>query len=132
RAEARLERIREAGRSARPARCARRGSRAAPALGVCRPSRAQGSNPSGDGKVGERPGCRGGRVMTVVTLKRLFRTGSTELQDPDPTLTPDEVRQHWAVNYPHLATATVSEPEQKGDNLIYVFEAPQAKTKGAD
>lgn len=70
--------------------------------------------------------------MAIQTLKRVFKTGSTELQDPDPSLTPDEVRQHWTPNFPHLATATVSEPEQKGDTFVYTFEAPQAKTKGTD
>lgn len=68
--------------------------------------------------------------MTAKALTRSFKMGSTKLPDLDPSKTPDEVRQLWAEDYPHLANSTVTEPEVIGDELVYKFEADQVKTKG--
>lgn len=69
-------------------------------------------------------------MSTAEIPKRLFRFGTTTVEDPDPKLPPEEVKQLYAANYPHLATATVSDPVLENGALVFTFEAPQAKTKG--
>ena len=61
---------------------------------------------------------------------RLFKAGSLELADPDPKLSPEAVKKMFAVNYPHLASSTVSGPTLEGDRVIYTFEPMPVKTKG--
>ncbi len=68
--------------------------------------------------------------MTATIMIRKFKSGSTMLPDPDPSMTPDEVRKLYAVNYPHLAQAEVLDPRTEGDELIYEFTPPVVKTKG--
>lgn len=69
-------------------------------------------------------------MTTIATLTRQFKMGSVTLADPSPEMTPDEVRAAYAVNYSHLAHATVSEPTAEGETLVYTFAPPVAKTKG--
>lgn len=70
--------------------------------------------------------------MSIEIPKRVFRFGTIELPDPseDGSMPPDQVRELWSANYPHLAMATVSDPVVEGAVLVYTFEAPEAKTKG--
>jgi PRTRC genetic system protein C len=63
-------------------------------------------------------------------LVRQFKFNATTLPDPDPSLDPDAVRKLYAVNYPALAAASVSEPVVDGGYLTYIFEPPVVKTKG--
>lgn len=68
--------------------------------------------------------------LTIAALTRRFVMGSVTLADPDPSWTPDQVRQAYADSYPHLAACTVSEPTIEGERVTYEFKAPDAKTKG--
>lgn len=63
---------------------------------------------------------------------RVFRMGSVRLPDPSAQMTPKQVRDLYAANYPHLAHASVAGPEVADDGmeLVYTFEPPAAKTKG--
>ncbi len=66
----------------------------------------------------------------VLVPERVFRMGAIELPDPDRTLDPLEALRLHALNYPHLATATLSEPQLDGERLVYEVEKPPVKTKG--
>lgn len=59
---------------------------------------------------------------------RVFVYDSREFPDPDPNLTPDEVRQTLAGFFPELANAEVKE-RQEGANTVYEF-ARRVGTKG--
>lgn len=63
-------------------------------------------------------------------LTRIFRFGSIQLPDPDPGMEPEFVRDLYAVNYPHLATATTEGPAVEGTNAVYEFKPAPVKTKG--
>lgn len=65
------------------------------------------------------------------SLTRIFKKGPTRLMDPDPAMTPEAVLEHYTDLYPELANATVSEPETTATELVYTFEKPIVKTKGA-
>lgn len=69
--------------------------------------------------------------MTAVTHPtRVFVFGALELDDPSPTLSPDEVRLAYADVYPALATSAVGEPTLTDGVLRYPLSAPVARTKG--
>jgi len=44
-----------------------------------------------------------------------------KLPDPDPKLSPEEVRGTFATIYPDIATASITGPEAVGDQLRYNF-----------
>lgn len=69
-------------------------------------------------------------MTTIATPTRVFRMGSITLPDPSVQMTPEDVRAAYAVNYSHLAHATVDGPVVDGDQLVYTFAPPVAKTKG--
>jgi PRTRC genetic system protein C len=69
-------------------------------------------------------------MATIKTAQRIFKMGSVELPDPDPSLSPKKVVELYSTNYPQLKSATVSEPELIGDRLVYIIELPPVKTKG--
>jgi PRTRC genetic system protein C len=71
-------------------------------------------------------------MATIKAPTRVFKFGSLQLPDPDPSMTPDDVRALYAANYPSLHAFTVSDPEVSHDTLVYTFKAPEAKTKGAE
>lgn len=70
--------------------------------------------------------------MSTENLIRQFKFGATVLNDPDPTLTPQEAIQLYEVNYPFLRGATINQPTVENGVLIYSIEKPVATTKGAD
>jgi len=45
------------------------------------------------------------------------------LEDPDPGMTPDHVRDHYAVMYPEAATAKVTGPKMEGGVAVYTIAA---------
>jgi PRTRC genetic system protein C len=66
-----------------------------------------------------------------VELIREFKMGSVTLRDPDPRMTPEEVRDAFSVNYPHLSQCDIDGPVMgKDDRLTYTFQPPPVKTKG--
>ncbi|MEE4377387.1 MAG: PRTRC system protein C [Candidatus Competibacteraceae bacterium] len=69
-------------------------------------------------------------MTDITTPQRVFKMGSVRLVDPDPRLPPEQAVRLYAPNYPHLATATLSGPEQVQDELVWTVEKPTVKTKG--
>ena len=69
--------------------------------------------------------------MSVVQLTRLFRFGSTTLDDVDPSLTPEQVLSSYSGSFPFLAHATLGEPIVEGDTLVYPVLKKEVQTKGA-
>lgn len=63
-------------------------------------------------------------------LIRIFRNGSVQMPDPDPTMKPDQVRELYSANHQHLANAVVEGPTTEGDYLVYEFKPAPVKTKG--
>jgi len=64
------------------------------------------------------------------TMNRIFRSGSIQLPDPDPSLTPEKVRELYSVNHSHLASAVIEGPTTEGNALVYEFKPAPVKTKG--
>jgi PRTRC genetic system protein C len=54
-------------------------------------------------------------------LNRFFEVHGVKLPDPNPALTVEEIRALYSQQYPEIATATVTGPEQVGDKLVYRF-----------
>lgn len=69
-------------------------------------------------------------MTTIKQAQRVFKMGSVELADPDPSMTPDQVIGLYAANYPQLKNATVTDPQLVANRLVYSFELPPVKTKG--
>lgn len=67
---------------------------------------------------------------TIIRPNRVFLMGVTKLVDIDPSMTPEEVLEHYKVNFPHLSNSTLSEPELQAGELVYTIEKPPVKTKG--
>lgn len=61
--------------------------------------------------------------MTVTPAVRTFAYSSITLPDPNPRLSPEEVKALYATQYPELATAAIRGPEAVGDKLRYEFLA---------
>ncbi len=59
--------------------------------------------------------------MDCHPLSRIFEFHGVRLPDPDGKLSPEEVRNLYAHQYPDLATASISGPEAVGDKLRYSF-----------
>lgn len=59
--------------------------------------------------------------MQVQTLKRVFKYNGLTLPDPSINMTPEEVRDLYSATYAELATASIDDPETKGNQLIYSF-----------
>ena len=69
--------------------------------------------------------------MQITAAVRVFLLNSLRLPDPDPEMSPDQVRQHYAHSYPALALATVSEPRiTSGDEVEFSFDRPTGQVKG--
>ncbi len=65
-------------------------------------------------------------ALEINALKRVFqlKKGSTtlELDDPDSSLSLNEVMDFYSMNYPELTTATVQGPEIENDRAVYQFK----------
>ncbi len=48
---------------------------------------------------------------TPVTLRRIFRLGDLTLADPNPNMTPEQVRTFYKTEHAELATAGIGSPE---------------------
>ncbi len=54
-------------------------------------------------------------------LQRSFNYMGLQLADPDPALTPEQVRDAYAAQYPEITTAVLEGPDATGDKLVYKF-----------
>jgi PRTRC genetic system protein C len=59
--------------------------------------------------------------VTVTPAVRTFAYSSITLADPNPKLSPEEVKTLYAIHYPELATAAINGPEVVGDKLRWEF-----------
>jgi PRTRC genetic system protein C len=59
--------------------------------------------------------------MESHVLSRIFNFNGVRLPDPDAKLSPEEVRNLYAHQYPDIATASITGPEAVGDKLRYQF-----------
>lgn len=59
--------------------------------------------------------------MQTGVVTREFSFDGVKLPDPDPSLSPEEVRSVLATLYPDIATASITGPEAVGDKLRYNF-----------
>jgi PRTRC genetic system protein C len=62
-------------------------------------------------------------------LARSFSYNGVKLPDPDPRMTPEEVKAVYSHQYPELTTAAITGPEASGEQLLYSF-ARAIGTKG--
>ncbi len=54
-------------------------------------------------------------------IVRTFTYNGVTLADPNPSIEPDAVRQHYATVYPELATGVVEGPTLKAGKHAYSF-----------
>jgi PRTRC genetic system protein C len=54
-------------------------------------------------------------------LQRSFNYMGLQLADPDRALTPEQVRDLYAAQYPEITTAVIEGPDASGDKLVYKF-----------
>lgn len=59
--------------------------------------------------------------LKVETLPREFQYSGVRIPDPGPELTVEQVRDLLIPNYPEIATASLSGPEDTGSALRYIF-----------
>ena len=59
--------------------------------------------------------------MQTSVVTREFSFNGVKLPDPDPKLSPEQVRSVLATMYPDIATASIAGPEAVGDKLRYNF-----------
>ena len=59
--------------------------------------------------------------MQTSVVTREFSFNGVKLPDPDPNLSPEQVRSVLATMYPDIATASITGPEAVGDKLRYNF-----------
>lgn len=69
--------------------------------------------------------------LSIENPKRVFKIGSIRLDDPDPTLSPEEAVQLYAGSYPQVIDCSLNGPDtgQSGE-LVYEIERSPVKTKG--
>lgn len=60
-------------------------------------------------------------MIEAKMLSRGFTYSGLKLPDPDPKMTPEEVKILYSHQYPELATAAISGPENRGESLQYSF-----------
>lgn len=60
-------------------------------------------------------------TVVIAPVRREFIYNGTSILDPDPKMTPEQVRDTFVAVYPEIATATLSGPEPKEDIVRYTF-----------
>lgn len=58
-------------------------------------------------------------MIEAKVLSRSFTYNGVKLPDPDPRLTPEEVKTVYSHQYPELATAAITGPEGAEEQLQY-------------
>jgi PRTRC genetic system protein C len=60
-------------------------------------------------------------MIETTALSRSFTYNGMKLPDPDPRMTPEEVKTLYSHQYPELATAAITGSEVSGEQLQYSF-----------
>ena len=68
-------------------------------------------------------------VVTPTRERRQFVFNGTNLADPDPALSPAEVKEIYSAQYAQLTNASIEGPESKDGKTVYTFKAAVG-TKG--
>jgi len=69
--------------------------------------------------------------MKEITISRAFAYNGIRLEDPNPAMQPDAVREFFVPQYPELTTAVVEGPERQGNVATYTFRrAAGSKGRG--
>jgi PRTRC genetic system protein C len=67
--------------------------------------------------------------LTANPVRRLFLYSGRMLADPDPSLTPEQVKAFFSNIYPDLANAVIQEARFEGETQTYEFQRAMG-TKG--
>lgn len=68
-------------------------------------------------------------MLETRSITRSFKFGGRTLPDPNPKLSPAQVKDIYAAQYPELASAAVEGPELKHGQQVYTL-VRQVGTKG--
>ncbi len=68
-------------------------------------------------------------MLETRLVTRSYRFNKRVLPDPNPKLSPAQVKDLYSAQFPELASAAVEGPELKGGQQVYGF-ARQVGTKG--
>jgi PRTRC genetic system protein C len=60
-------------------------------------------------------------MIDAKVLSRGFTYDGVKLPDPDPRMTPEDVKAAHSHQYRELATAAITGPEASGEHLVYSF-----------
>ncbi|MFQ5779533.1 MAG: PRTRC system protein C [Nitrospiria bacterium] len=55
-------------------------------------------------------------------IERIFEYSGMRLNDPDPTMNPEDVKRFYTAVYPELSQAVIEEPVRRGDTLVYAIK----------
>lgn len=58
-------------------------------------------------------------MASLINAQRVFRFNARDLPDPDPTMKPHEVLNHFARQFPKLLGGKVIDPTIEGDAHVY-------------
>lgn len=59
-------------------------------------------------------------MVKTTVMPRVFSYNGAALPDIEG-LSVDDIQKHYATEYPELATASVTGPENKGGKMVYTF-----------
>lgn len=68
--------------------------------------------------------------MAKVMIKRTFRLNASDLPDPDPSKTPEDVLHHYVDQYPFLKNGKVEDHGIQGDAHVFVLKKNEYKSNG--
>jgi len=60
-------------------------------------------------------------MIDAKVLARSFSYNRVKLPDPDPRMTPEDVKAAYSHQYPELATAAITGRKRVEGNLVYSF-----------
>ncbi len=60
-------------------------------------------------------------ALTLEALPRVFTYNAIALDDPDPKMPPEDVKQFWANIYPELTQSQVEGPHNEPERVAYKF-----------
>lgn len=68
-------------------------------------------------------------MLETKAVTRAFKFGNRNLPDPNPKLSPAQVKDVYAAQYPELTSAAVEGPQLKNGRQVYTL-ATKVGTKG--
>lgn len=68
-------------------------------------------------------------MADITSIPRIFKFENAEFPDPDPNMSPEQVKQFYSVEHPELTTGTVIGPTYKDNQAIFTLSTSY-KPKG--